>query len=107
MTIHEDLSQSPLFTLDQNLFYQKSLQRNREFEKSYVALRQKEKRLYSNDVVQQLPEISGDDPLKPEWQLRKKSLDKLLSYLRKKSGVKKILEVGCGNGWLSRHLATI
>lgn len=105
MTIQEDLSQSPLFTLSQNLFYQKSLKRDLEFEKSYVALRQKEKRLYSNEVVQALPEISADNPLRPEWQMRKKSLDKLLVYFGKKSGKKKFLEIGCGNGWLSRHLA--
>lgn len=107
MTLREDLLQSPAFILDDNLFFQKSQKRDQSFEKNYIALRTQEQRIYSDDVVKQLPEIPPTHPLKKEWSIRKRSTEKLKEYLSAKTQSKKILEVGCGNGWLSHHLSTL
>jgi len=105
MTLREDLLQSPAFTLDDNLFFHKSDRRNQDFEKDYIAVRERESRIYPDEVVRQLPEISSSHPLYQEWAIRKKSFQKLFAYLERSVGNKKILEVGCGNGWLSHQLS--
>ena len=75
------------------------------FEKLYIQLRKKEQRLYSDEVVRNLPVIAVDHPHFKEWQLRKKSCDRLIKYARKKRKALTILEIGCGNGWLAAQLA--
>ncbi|QTE35441.1 MULTISPECIES: class I SAM-dependent methyltransferase [Mucilaginibacter] len=77
------------------------------FEKVYVLLRQKEKRTYSDFQVSVLPEIEPGHVHFKEWKIRKKSCDRLINYLKKKRKPLKILEIGCGNGWLSAKLAEI
>ncbi len=77
------------------------------FEQLYTDVRHKEGRVYSDEEVLHLPDISGDHPHYAEWQLRKKSCDRLKSYFENRFGLLKILEVGCGNGWLSQQLASI
>ncbi len=77
------------------------------FEKLYLQLREKEGRIYTDEEVAALPEIAENHPHYNEWQMRKQSCDKLINYLQKKSTPLKILEIGCGNGWLSRRLAII
>ena len=77
----------------------------RTFEEEYLALREKENRIYTDEEVKLLPEI---DPLHPhykEWQMRKRSCQQLVHYLINKGKQLNILEIGCGNGWLSAHLA--
>jgi SAM-dependent methyltransferase len=105
MTIREDFLQNPGFVLDDNVFFQKTFTRHRPFEKSYLSVRSKEHRLYDNDTVRRLPDISESHPLKKEWSVRKISATKLVHYLSTKSP--KILEVGCGNGWLTNMLGKI
>lgn len=77
------------------------------FEQLYTDVRHKEGRVYSDEEVLHLPDISGDHPHYAEWQLRKESCDRLKSYCEDRPGLPKILEVGCGNGWLSHRLASI
>jgi SAM-dependent methyltransferase len=105
MTLKEELAIN--FILKGNLFYQKDLAQNLAFEKSYLTLRDKENRIYSDDVVAHLPDVSFNHPLKKEWSIRKTSLEKLKKYLSNKSSGKKILELGAGNGWLSHQLARL
>lgn len=76
-------------------------------EKYYMAVRQKEGRLYSDEQVLLLPEIARRHPLYGEWQARKESAARLKHYIEKKTSLPHILEVGCGNGWLCRQLAQI
>jgi ubiquinone/menaquinone biosynthesis C-methylase UbiE len=84
-----------------------------EFEKLYLQLREKEGRIYSDEEVIALPVISKTHPHYNEWQMRKQSGKRLINYLRKKQSTgsngqaMKILEVGCGNGWLSHRLSSI
>jgi SAM-dependent methyltransferase len=105
MTLREQLTHHPAFTFSNKIFYEAGIATNLDFEKNYVELRQKEKRLYADHVVRDLPRIPSDHPLKKEWKLRQASLKKLCGYFEKKKGLKRILELGCGNGWLSHHLA--
>lgn len=77
------------------------------FEELYLAIRAKEGRLYSHDEVLQLPEINDNHIHKKEWEIRKHSAERLLRYISKKKRFLNILEVGCGNGWLSHQLSNI
>jgi SAM-dependent methyltransferase len=81
------------------LFYQDSLLKNSDFEQQYTQLRNYEGRLYSTEVVRNLPDIGNDHPLKTEWKIRQQSLSRLIHFL-KRTEQRKILEIGCGNGWL-------
>lgn len=78
-----------------------------DFKELYLGLRQTEGRLYTDEEVARLPGISQDHPYYKEWQLRKISCRQLCQYLAHKNKSIDILEVGCGNGWLSSQLAKI
>lgn len=77
------------------------------FEKRYIGLRNKEKRIYTDEEVKQLPDCDASHPHYREWLLRKASCKKLISCLANKNKALRILEIGCGNGWLSHQLSTI
>lgn len=78
-----------------------------EFEQLYIDLRIHEKRMYTDEEVMWLPDVSSDHVHRHEWKIRKMSCHKLTSYLIKKKNALSILEVGCGNGWLTYHLSQI
>jgi ubiquinone/menaquinone biosynthesis C-methylase UbiE len=78
-----------------------------DFEALYLAVRKYEGRVYTNEEVSQLPDISTSHKYNNEWQLRKRSAGRLMAYLAKKDTPLKILEIGCGNGWLSAKLTEI
>lgn len=80
---------------------------NSEFEQQYLLLRKKEGRMYPDDQVMRLPLVPGDHPLRNEWKVRKYSAGKLFAYLEQKQRPLRILEVGCGNGWLSHKLSQL
>lgn len=105
MTLTEELKRNSSLRLDNGVFFQTGLPTSNEFEQLYISLRTKESRLYPDDVVRQLPELSPDEKLRHEWQVRHTSAKKLISYLNKSENKKRILEVGSGNGWLSNKLA--
>lgn len=79
----------------------------REFEQLYIGLRNDEQRIYSDEEVAWLPDVDENHVHKKEWKIRKASAEKLVQYLKHKKRPLKILEVGCGNGWLSYHLSQI
>lgn len=80
---------------------------NDEFESEYIALRKKEKRLYSNDEIKILPFASKINPHKNEWELRAKSFLRFKYYLQNKSKPLEIMDLGCGNGWFSAQLSKV
>jgi 2-polyprenyl-3-methyl-5-hydroxy-6-metoxy-1,4-benzoquinol methylase len=103
MSIRQSLLEEKAFTFANNFFYHKSFEQTRAFEKTYVTLREQEGRVYSDEIVKKLPIIESGHPLNLEWKIRRKSTDRLCAYIRN-SKPKTILEVGCGNGWLSNQL---
>jgi ubiquinone/menaquinone biosynthesis C-methylase UbiE len=80
---------------------------NNDFETLYLQLREKERRIYSDEELLNLPEIAETHPHHAEWQMRKESAQRLVNYLQKKQRPLKILEVGCGNGWLSHRVSAV
>jgi len=71
----------------------------------YLRLREKEGRLYADDIVASLPRIPAGHPFAAEWRARAKSASRLTRYLSARPGPLCILELGCGNGWLSNLLS--
>jgi len=78
-----------------------------DFETLYLRLRDQERRIYSDEEVAQLPVIAITHPHYKEWQIRNESSRKLINYLQKRKHPNDILEIGCGNGWLSYRLSAI
>jgi ubiquinone/menaquinone biosynthesis C-methylase UbiE len=97
------LAKDARFHFENGLYYQKNFLRHNSFEANYLKLRQKEGRVYSDEVVQQLPAFYGAAPLSDEWKIRKRSADRLARYLKAKKPAS-ITEIGCGNGWLIHYL---
>ena len=73
----------------------------------YIAVRDREGRLYSDEQLKRLPVTEPAHIHFKEWQIRKKSATRLFNYLQNKNKPLSILEVGCGNGWLAAMLAAI
>ena len=72
----------------------------------YLRVREKEGRLYPDDVVRRLPFVPEDHPLRGEWQARAASCERLVRYLARAPRHVNILELGCGNGWLANRIAS-
>jgi SAM-dependent methyltransferase len=77
------------------------------FETNYLNVRRKERRLYRDEEVMALPDIRKNHPHCGEWMIRKRSCQRLIHYLEVRKSRLQILEIGCGNGWLSAQLAGI
>jgi ubiquinone/menaquinone biosynthesis C-methylase UbiE len=77
------------------------------FQKQYISLRETEGRVYTDEEVKHLPRVALSHPLKKEWDSRQESGSRLVRYFSKKQRHLTILEVGCGNGWLSNQLSKI
>ena len=78
---------------------------NDEFETIYLKVREKEKRIYSDEELIKLPFASKTNPHKKEWDLRAKSFLRFKDYLVSKKEKINILDLGCGNGWFSGQLS--
>lgn len=77
------------------------------FEELYAEVRHLEKRDLTDGQLMFLPDVDPSDIHYKEWQVRKRSSQRLITYLAKKNSPLKILEIGCGNGWLSSKLSAI
>jgi ubiquinone/menaquinone biosynthesis C-methylase UbiE len=77
------------------------------FENLYITLRKKENRIYTDDQLEKLPEIEPSHIHYKEWRVRKRSSNALVQYLSAKQKPLKVLEIGCGNGWLSHQLSVV
>ncbi|MEL6256344.1 MAG: class I SAM-dependent methyltransferase [Bacteroidota bacterium] len=76
-----------------------------DFETPYIRYRKKEGYVLSDAEVSELPKTFLYNLHRKEWELRSKSVNRLLNYLKKKGGKARILDLGCGNGWVSNKLA--
>ena len=83
-------------------------QAHTDFETMYISLREKEGRVYPDELVSHLPDVPTTHQHSQEWKIRAKSCSRLLKYLGtiRKSPLR-ILEVGSGNGWLSARLSSL
>lgn len=88
------------------LFHTDSLSQN-EFERLYISLRKKEGRYFTENEIAKLPKVTHSHPLFKEWKIRKKNCNHLLDYIKKEGRICNILEVGCGNGWLTAQLSSV
>jgi protein-L-isoaspartate O-methyltransferase len=77
------------------------------FESAYLTCRSRENRMYADEIVRQLPDCAESHPHTHEWQIRKRSCEKLLACLYTKQQPLRILEIGCGNGWLCHRLSVL
>ena len=78
---------------------------NNESESIYLKVREKENRTYSSTELKKLPFASKTNPHKKEWDVRAKSFLRLKKYLNNKKANSNILDLGCGNCWLSGQLS--
>lgn len=78
---------------------------NDEFESSYIKVRSKERRIYPDDELLNLPFASETNPHRKEWKLRAKSYIRFTKYLKTKKERLDILDLGCGNAWFCGQLS--
>ena len=90
-----------------NLYITGTSRMDDPFEKQYINARLKENRIYDDKEVKSLPDILPAHPHFNEWQIRKKSCTRLIRFLKAKKKPLNILEIGCGNGWMSFQLAQV
>lgn len=77
------------------------------FEELYFNVRKKEKRIYSDEEVLLLPLVNKDHPHSKEWLIRNRSFRNLREHLKEKNKPLQILDLGCGNGWMSNQISEI
>jgi ubiquinone/menaquinone biosynthesis C-methylase UbiE len=73
----------------------------------YLEARSREGRLLPDVTVAALPDLPRGHPLAHEWRQRADSASRLVAYLRRRPRPMTIVDLGCGNGWLTNRLATI
>ena len=95
-----------VYKIEGNLYGQRGF-KSVDFENSYIQLRRKENRVYEINEVRKLPLISKNSPYYSEWKIRQKSIQRVVDYLTEKKKGLTILEIGCGNGWLSNVVSSI
>lgn len=75
-----------------------------EKEQLYFEVRNKEGRIITDDLLRLLPYVPQDNPYKSEWNLRTKNYEKFTAHLKSKNKSLNILDIGCGNGWMTNRL---
>jgi SAM-dependent methyltransferase len=95
------------FHIANNLYIPVDNEIKSDFEQQYIRLRAMENRIYSDEELFHLPDIAPSHPHFKEWMIRKRSSGQLIAKLERKKDLLSILEVGCGNGWLSYQLSRI
>lgn len=73
------------------------------FEEKYLKVREKEGRVLSDDQAKGLPKFEGSAYLVSEWQMRQKTFNRFVTYL-KKNDFSTSLDIGCGNGWFTNGI---
>ena len=76
----------------------------KSFEEDYLNVREKEGRIFSDELVKMLPRLPKAHPLHKEWLHRTDTQIRFCKYLSSKKGTLLILDLGCGNGWFSMKM---
>ncbi|WP_452226622.1 methyltransferase domain-containing protein [Lacinutrix cladophorae] len=90
---------TPLKTKNKVLYLTEELS---SFSNIYIAVREKENRILTDNEVAILPYLN-----RYEWPLREKSTERFIQYISLKKKPLNILDLGCGNGWFSHKIACI
>ncbi len=79
----------------------------REKERCYLEVRNREGRVLPDEEVLLLPNTLKSNPYTREWSMRRRSFSRLERYLTAHSSGKRIriMDLGCGNGWMAGRLA--
>lgn len=75
-----------------------------EKEALYLEVRHREGRVLADEVVKNLPLVSKLSLYAKEWTWRQRSFQRFMASLPKESPLR-ILDLGCGNGWMANRLA--
>ncbi len=102
--IDQLLNTSKVVRLEDNLHTQVGLSQI-PFQKRYINMREAENRIYTLDQLRTLPDVPKTNPHHHEWKIRSRTAKNLRNYLHDKKAITSILEIGCGNGWLSNQIA--
>jgi SAM-dependent methyltransferase len=73
----------------------------------YRRVREKEGRIYPDQIAAHLPAVPQGHPQRVEWLARADSAHRLLRYIRRLPSPLHVLELGCGNGWLSHKIGAL
>jgi SAM-dependent methyltransferase len=73
----------------------------------YLRAREREGRVLFDHTVALLPNLPGGHPLASEWRLRADACERLVSRLRIHRRPLRVLDLGCGNGWLANRIAGV
>lgn len=90
-----------------NVYYLSDPTLYEEKEDCYFRVRARESRLYPDEVVCRLPEIDPKHVLAKEWAARADSLSRLVTYVARLQRGLDLLDLGCGNGWMTHRLAAL
>lgn len=74
-------------------------------EEEYVRIREREGRLFADDLARALPRLPASHPLAAEWRLRADSAARLARHASRHFAGRAVLDLGCGNGWLANVVA--
>lgn len=77
-----------------------------EFARQYISLRHQELRVPNDTTLKHLPKVASNHPHAKAWKMRMHGLENLVTVLNKTfSKPAHILDIGCGNGWMSNRIA--
>ncbi|WP_276132994.1 class I SAM-dependent methyltransferase [Polluticoccus soli] len=81
--------------------------RYKEKEDLYIQVRDTEGRIVSDELLLTLPDVPENNSYNTEWKMRANSFSRFRAYLEKRYNSRSlnILDIGCGNGWMSYNLA--
>jgi len=96
-----------LTTIEKDIAKKGPVSSKNDFEDIYLAVREREQRIYTDDELAVLPRIYPAHAYAKEWRMREHSAQRLINYLCRKRGPLRVLEIGCGNGWLSAMMADV
>lgn len=68
----------------------------------YIAVRDAEQRVVSDELLRMLPYTPPDYALHNEWKIRAESTERFINFVADKK--LNILDLGCGNGWMTNRL---
>jgi ubiquinone/menaquinone biosynthesis C-methylase UbiE len=90
------------FKLDRGIYISPTAETKfSDFEKNYLEVREKEKRVLNIAEIRKLPYAEPNSPDYTLWKTRRHNINRFLKYLSQKRKTFRILDVGCGNGFFT------